>query len=500
VIAFGSGGVLALALPPLHLWPALLGFALLLHLIRRAPGPGRVFLLGWWFGFGHFLAGLYWIAIAFFTDAERFGALAVPAVILLAAFMAFYPAIAATLTRLVPWRSPVAAALVFAVAWTAAEMLRGVLFGGFPWNLIGYVFVSSTAMSQLAAVTGVYGLSLLAVVAGAVPVVLLDPTASPRWRPLALIVALLAIVWSGGALRLASIEAADFPDLRLRLVQANIAQHHKWDPKLRARWFRRHLELSLRDPDAVSHVIWPESAVPYQLEPDPELRRLAARAAPKGGYLLTGGDRFDLADDPPKAWNSLFVLDENGEIRARYDKRDLVPFGEFLPMRDLLGRLGLEKLTAGSIDFQPGPGRLSIALPGLPPFSPLICYESIFAGRVTDPGARPAWLLNITNDAWFGRSSGPYQHFAMARLRAIEEGLPLVRAANTGISAVIDPVGRIRAYLGLGETGVVDAALPKPLGEPTLFARWRQLPRMLLLATLLVAGLFERHIRSLGRV
>jgi apolipoprotein N-acyltransferase len=260
------------------------------------------------------------------------------------------------------------------------------------------------------------------------------------------------------------------PGARLRLVQGDIAQTLKWQPEQRARWFRRYLELSARPADHIKAIIWPESATPYPLDREPEARRLIARVVPPGGLLLTGSARFDLESKPPRAWNSLFALDDTGRILAVYDKHELVPFGEFLPFRTVLGRLGLEKLTQGSIDFQPGPGRVTLTLPGLPPFSPLICYEAIFPGRVVDPHARPDWLLNVTNDAWFGRSSGPYQHLAMARFRAIEEGLPLVRAANTGISVVVDPYGRVQARLDLDVTGVLDAALPAPLPEPP-FAR-----------------------------
>jgi apolipoprotein N-acyltransferase len=265
---------------------------------------------------------------------------------------------------------------------------------------------------------------------------------------------------------------AEFPDIRLRLVQGNVPQEDKWRPKMRNHWFGHHLALSGNDAAGITHVIWPESATPYPLDQVEEARTLIAQVVPPGGLLLTGGERFDLAQEPPKAWNSLFVVDAAGTLRAQYDKHDLVPFGEFMPLRDLLGRIGLSSLARGGLDFQAGPGRSTIALPGLPPFSPLICYETIFSGRVFAPGARPEWLLNITNDGWFGHSSGPYQHLAMARMRAIEEGLPLVRAANTGISAVIDPWGRELARLPLGETGVLDVELPKPLPEPTIFGRY----------------------------
>jgi apolipoprotein N-acyltransferase len=491
--AWLGGGVTALALPPLHLWPALLGFALLLHLLRRAPRRRAAFALGWWFGFGYFLVGLYWVAIAFFSDAERFGALALPAVVLLCAGMALYPALATWLAMLRRWRSPTAAALALAIAWIAMEALRERLFGGFPWNLTGYAWSGSDAISQLGALTGIYGLSLLAVALGALPAGLLEPGGRARWWPVAVGAALLALVWIGGMARLGGAEVEEVQGVRLRLVQGNEPQEHTWRPEMRNRWFAHHLALSGDDAAGITHVVWPESASPYPLDQVAEARALIARVVPPGGVLLTGGERFDVSTEPPKAWNSLFVIDDAGTVRARYDKHDLVPFGEFMPLRDALGRIGLSQLARGGLDFQAGPGRTTIALPGLPPFSPLICYETIFPGRVFAAGARPDWLLNVTNDGWFGHSTGPYQHLAMARMRAIEEGLPLVRAANTGISAVVDPWGRVQARLDLGETGVLDAALPKPL-PATVFGRARHWPVLLLaFACLLAVAAIERR-------
>jgi apolipoprotein N-acyltransferase len=209
---------------------------------------------------------------------------------------------------------------------------------------------------------------------------------------------------------------------------------------------------------------------------------MIADVTPPDGLLITGFNRFDFDNEPKRAWNSLGALDSEGRIISLYDKHRLVPFGEFLPWRDLLARIGLRKITAGSIDFQPGPGVATISLDDLPPFSPLICYEAIFTREVADPAGRPAWLLNITNDAWFGHSSGPYQHLAMARMRAIEEGLPLVRNANTGISAIVDPYGRIEAMLALGEAGALDGPLPKPLAGRTFYAVWGQATFLLMVA------------------
>jgi apolipoprotein N-acyltransferase len=468
--AFGFGGLAALALPPLGFLPGLLGFAGLVHLLQGAERRRQAALLGWCFGFGHFVAGLYWIAIAFFADAERFGALAVPAVLLLCAYLALYPALAGLLAGLRRWHQPSVAALALALAWTLGEWLRANVLWGFPWNLVGYAWIELLPVAQLAALTGVYGLSLLAVLAGGLPATLLTDQPG-RWRaPLAGVV-LVALIAAGGAWRLAGAEPDFVEGATLRLVQGNVAQHHKWDPARRAEWFERHLSLSADPSGRATVVIWPESATPYQLETDAEARRYIAEAVPPGGLVITGGERFDLESDPPRAWNSLFALDQAGAIRARYDKHQLVPFGEFLPWRSVLAALGLEKVTAGTFDFLPGPGPQTLDLPGLPPVSPLICYEVIFTGAVLDPAARPAWLLNITNDAWFGRSSGPYQHLAMARLRTIEEGLPLVRSANTGISAVIDPWGRVLERLPLNQTGTLESGLPQPLAAPPPYAR-----------------------------
>ncbi|MGI9434108.1 MAG: apolipoprotein N-acyltransferase [Geminicoccaceae bacterium] len=474
------GVMAALSLPPLYLLPGLLGFAGWLWLLLRTPSRLRAGLIGWWFGLGYFVIGLYWIAIAFFSDAEKFGALALPAVLLLCAVMAIFPAIAGLLVGALRPGRPLAAAIALALAWTVAEWLRAHFLWGFPWNLIGYVWIGVLPVSQVAAFVGIYGLSLLTVLSAALFVTLIERRDRTAWVGPAIAVGLLTVLFLGGALRLQGPETGHHPGIHLRLVQANIDQHHKWDPELRAESFRRHLDLTAGQPVPSSapdatHVIWPETASAYVLDDDVVARDMVGDLTPKDGYLITGFNRFDLISKPKRAWNSLAVIDAGGSIRAGYDKHRLVPFGEFLPWRAVLSRIGLQKITEGTIDFQPGGGAKTLALAGLPPFSPLICYEAIFTGEVVDPDDRPAWILNITNDAWFGQSSGPYQHLAMARMRAIEEGLPLVRSANTGISAIVDPYGRIEAELGLGGTGVLDHPLPLPLAAPTFYAKWRQI-------------------------
>ncbi len=471
------GAITALALPPFPFvfLPCLLGFAGWLHLLIDASSRRAAFLLGWWFGLGYFVVGLYWIAIAFFTDVEKFGALAIPAVLLLCATLAVFPALAGLAFRLTGLRHPAAAAIALALLWIGAEWLRAQFLWGFPWNLIGYAWINALPISQLAAWTGIYGLSLIAVLSGALFATTLGLEGKARWSGPAAAGLMIAAIFALGSWRLAGEDPGVQANVRLRLVQGNIPQAYKWDPDLRAASFRRYLDLSASRPAvssdaAVTHIIWPESASPYLLDRDEAARRLIGQVTPAGGALITGANRFDLTSEPRRAWNSLVALDDQGAILASYDKRRLVPFGEFLPWRRVLSRIGLKKITDGTIDFQPGSGERTLDLEGLPPFSPLICYEVIFSGDVASPDHRPDWLLNITNDAWFGRSSGPYQHFAMARMRAIEEGLPLVRSANTGISAVVDAFGRVRGELGLGQTGVLDAALPAPLAKPTFFA------------------------------
>lgn len=467
LLSGAAGAFAALAFAPLHLWPLLAGFAVLAHQLRRPVSPRRAFLLGWSFAFGHHLVGLYWIAIAFFTDARTFGPLAFPAVTLLCAALAVFPGLATLAVARSGVKQPVALALLLAVGWTAAEVARGWLF---PWNLIGYAWVG-TPVAQLGAVVGVHGLSLIAVALGALPAALAGPPDDRSWRPLAVGLVLLALLWAGGAWRLGHVAVARVDDVRVRIVQANVDQHHKWQPELRARWFQRHLDLSTAGGTPADIVVWPESATPYAIDQEPLVRQRIAEVASEGGVVISGGERFDFESEPPRAWNSLFVIDRSGGLVEHYDKHNLVPFGEFLPFRPVLGRLGLGKLAGGSVDFQPGPGPVVVDLEGVPPFSPLICYEVIFSGDVAPDDRRPAWLLNITNDAWFGTSTGPYQHLAMARMRTIEEGLPLVRSANTGISAVIDPLGRVEQRLALGEMGTLDTALPAAL-PPTPFARF----------------------------
>ncbi len=468
--AAALGGLATFALPPAYAVPLLLiAFPGLLWLLDGAATKKAAFAIGWWFGFGHHLCGLYWVTFALFTDIAQFW-WAVPfAAVGLPMLLAMFTG----LTTLAVWALPVrglARAIAFAVAWAAFEWLRGHIFTGFPWNLIGYSWVGWLPVLQSVSVVGVYGLSLLTVLVAALPAAFGD-AAEPRRRvtvALAAGLALFAAIGGWGAVRLAGASTDTVPGVRLRLVQSGVEQRYKWEPGERLRVFETHLELSAtpaREP--VTHLIWPETAIPFFIETDAANRMAVASVTPPGGLTLTGAPRaVRQPDGSVRYYNSLLVIDGDGTVRDSFDKAHLVPFGEYMPLRQYLP---VGAIAGNGAEFSAGPGPRTLHLPGLPPVSPLICYEVIFPGAVVDRADRPQWLLNLTNDAWYGETSGPHQHFAISQVRAVEEGMPLVRSAQTGISGVADSYGRVTAELGLGVRGVLDAALPKAIPGTTIY-------------------------------
>jgi len=470
LVAFGLGVTATLALPPAYAVPVLYVIfpALLWTLNRPGNGPEnetrtklRSFFTGWWFGFGYFAAGLYWIGKALLVFAAKHGWMLPFAVIGIPALLALYAGLAFLLAS--AGRTAMARAVGLVVAWSALEWMRGHVLTGFPWNLIGQSWTGNDALAQSAALVGVYGLSFGVLLSACALALTANQPRRVRWVAIVIAVALPLTAWSGGTFRLMNASEITSENSSanlgagLRIVQANIPQHEKWAPQFRNRNLRRHLELSLADrPDWVTHVIWPEMAATFYVE-DLETRQLLARAAPPGGLLITGAPRRDGGRPAGGLYNAALAINTSGEILNIYDKFHLVPFGEYVPLRDFLP---IQKITHGSGGYSPGPGPRTLKLPGLPPVSLLICYEVIFPGAVTDHQNTAAWLLNLTNDAWYGATSGPHQHLAQSRIRAVEEGLPMIRAAYTGISAVIDPYGRITHQIGLNETGVIDARLP----------------------------------------
>lgn len=476
-LAFLAGLASALAFEPVGAWPLiLLGFGALLWLVERAPSLRSALARGWWFGFGQFVLGLNWIATAFTFQAAMPAWLGWIAVVLLSLYLAVFPAAAAGLA----WRwargERLAFALMFAAAWIVTEYLRAVLFTGFAWNPAGVALLPS-GLAGPARWIGTYGLSgLVALVAGGFFLLL----GRPRPKQAALL--LSAMLGAGGAAWAFAAEPPAGVGPSARIVQPNIGQEQKWSPKFAARNLERLAALSRAGEARPTLLIWPEAAVtetlqderrllPYQIDALATRRQVQSVLAP-GQLLLTGGVTVQSADGvrPSGATNSVFAITPGGAILARYDKAHLVPYGEYLPMRTILSALGLSRLAPGDLDFAAGPGPRTLDISGAGPVGFQLCYEIIFSGEVVDPERRPAFIFNPSNDAWFG-GWGPPQHLAQARLRALEEGLPVVRATPTGISAVIDAQGRLLHSLPLGEAGVIDAHLPLP-APPTLFARF----------------------------
>ena len=465
LVALGAGALAILALPPFSFiaavpvaWSALL-------LVVQGRGRGASFALGWMFGISHFAIGLWWITESFMVEAETFGPLAIPAVTGLAALLSVFPALACALFAHLRFQG-VGAAVAFAGCWTAAEWLRGHVMTGFPWNLAGYALADHAALRQSAALVGSYGLSFLTVLAAVLPAMALCGRGRDRVVPLLALAGLLCGVWTFGALRLAGPEPVG-TGVQVRVVQGNVAQRDKWDPAQRAEIVARYLDLSAR-PGAPDLILWPETAYPGFLDEDTGAQRRFAEQLPPDVPLLTGV--LDRETDGARTvyYNTVQAYSGGRGLAASYAKHHLVPFGEYVPFRRWLP---FERIVESLGEISPGPGPRTLTLTGVPLVGVAICYEIIFPGHVADDAIRPDWIFNATNDAWFGTSLGPEQHLASARMRATEEGLPVIRAANTGISAVIDATGTVLARLDTARTGIIDAPLPGA-GAVTLYARF----------------------------
>ena len=475
VLAFSLGALTALGQAPLGFWWATIaGLAGLIWLLGRIADWRGAFLVGLFAGAGYFGLALNWIVEPFLIDIARHGWMAPFAVVLLAFGLGLFWAGAAVAARL--FANPV---LGFVVAFTALEALRGVIFTGFPWAMLGHVWIG-TPVDQLAALGGASALSLLTLLAAALPIVF-------RWQGVAVAAVLLAAALGFGLWRLAQ-PLPEPGDLTLRLVQPNAEQSEKWEAAKAREFLDRLLAMTAQDTPA-DLTIWPETAVPYMLEYAPSVADMVVSAS-DGKPVALGIQR----EEAGRFYNSLRVLEGEGVETARYDKAHLVPFGEYIPFGDLAyDWFGLRAFAAQAGNtYSAGPGPRVLDLGRFGKVLPLICYEAIFPHDVNAAPERADWMLQITNDAWFGIWTGPFQHFAQARLRAVEQGLPLVRVANTGVTAVVDARGRVVEALPFGKMAALNTTIPGAL-PPTPFSRWGDGPVLLLLAGLALGAMVRRR-------
>jgi len=516
VIAIASGAVGALAMPPFGIWPALAAsLAIAVWLIdgsdsgsrfRTAATLRRAAFVGWFWGLGYFVAGLWWIGAAFLVEADVFAWLLPVGILGLPALLAIFPAFGFALARAL-WSRSAARLFALAFALTVTEWLRGHLLTGFPWNAFGLALGQNDYLMQSASILGMWGLTGVAALLLATPATIATgETGRDCYGPPILASLALCVMAAFGALRLSGGETPTVPGVKLRIMQPNLSQDAKFRPSNGAEILQAYLALSDRStsPETtgladVTHLIWPESAFPFLLHREPNALAQIAGILPRNGVLITGAARQGESlpgESGGRFYNSIQAVGPDGAIIATYDKIHLVPFGEYVPhlLDATLRRIGIREFVKMPGGFTAGERRASLRIPGLPSAGATICYEAIFPEEVAPSDPRPGLLLNVTNDGWFGNTPGPYQHFAQARLRAVETGLPLVRAANTGISAVIDPYGRIVAALPLGRENVLDSRLPTALGE-TVYSRMGNIV-LAIVCTLCAGVALARSVRS----
>lgn len=494
------GVISAFAFPPYSFFPAwFLALALFFHLLSSSKA-GHAAWYGFVFGLGQFGSGLYWIANSFYQQAVVPHWIAPIAVFALVIYLSLYPALAAWCFTWMPRKNFFSRTLVLASLFGLTEWLRGTLLTGFPWNVASLIWSSSPEVMQTASLVGSYGLSLInffiaALLAGTINGKL---NATQRIRALATVSAIGLLLYVGGTIRLSHAVVEFEPGTLLRIVQPNIPQNEKWDEQQLLKNLKLYLDLSHSehdDPNQAIHILWPETAIPFDIANSQDTRKFIMNNLGSNTTLISGAPRLKLINSP-EIYNSIFILGKDGMIQGIYDKAHLVPFGEFIPLRSVLSHLGFTKLVTGDLDFSEGVGPVTLHVLGLPPMSPLVCYEVIFSGEVVSQSERPQWLLNLTNDAWFGQSPGPYQHLALARFRAVEEGMPLLRAAGTGMSATIDPYGRSLKILALSSRGVIDTALPKALPSATIFSTLGNLPFLFIIFTNIIYNLYIIKLRK----
>jgi apolipoprotein N-acyltransferase len=517
-----AGAIAALSVAPLFILPALfVGIPVLVWTLdgaeRRKGVAGKIFgpafFIGFWFGLGYFSVSLHWLGSAFFIDGGWL-IVAMPfAIAGLGAILATFWGLGTAAAHLL-WSEGAARIFALAACLSLAELARGTLFTGFPFNLLGYALTANAEMMQAASLVGVYGLTFAAILVAATPALVWpsgDRSLVARLLPLFAALGVIALQLGWGYQRISGTTTAVFENVVMRIVQPSIPQDEKWQLSAREETVTRLIDLSTMrtNPDDaglddVDLLVWPEAALPFFLSEEPQYLARIARMLPEGTTLLTGAPREPYGTDGmivagARPFNSIFAINSDGEVVTSYDKTHLVPFGEYPPFQDFLARFGISQFVHGTDGWAAGDARRLIALSGLPSFLPLICYEIVYSGGLGDPVSDAGFILVVTNDAWFDGSIGPAQHFHHARVRAVEEGKGLVRAANSGVSAFIDPLGRVEGMLGAGDTGVLKGTPSMPLAE-NVFTQVRNIPFYLLVALGLVVAFSGRHAGRIRRI
>lgn len=471
--AFLCGSLGVLALPPHYQWWWLfIVFGTTVRLLFTAASAAKAAGIGFWFGFGFFAFGFNWVSNALLVAPEKTGWL-VPVVFCASgAFFGLFTALPAYLAYKFK-KSFIGFYLAFPAFMVLSEWLRSWILTGFPWNLWGSVLAFNLPLLQTAAIWGTYGLSLLVILIGSAPALAMHyKTLKSIAATITVILIVPLLLWGYGTYRIKNLQNDELSDTTIRLVQPSIPQSLKWSKELAENHFNKYIELSGSPADKkIDMTIWGETASPFPLDLDEKARMLSIQNLMPESYLTTGLVRYERDYyDGYRLLNSALILNEQGLIEDFYDKTHLVPFGEYIPLRRFLPEW-IKPVTGTIADFKAGSGAKIINLPAIPPFGILICYEIIFPHQIVNPNNRPEWLINLTNDGWYGISSGPYQHFVSTRLRAVEEGLTIVRSANSGISGVINRYGKILAALPLNHIGVLDYTLPKKLSITTFYGK-----------------------------
>lgn len=507
-VSFIAGAICSLSFAPFHFFPAaIFSLSAFYFLLENENKKKQIFWLAWCYGFGYFLSGVYWIAISLLVDAAQFAWLIPFALTLIPGVLAIYLALFALSYKFFIKKflfiKTYQKIIVFAVLWLIFEILRSFLFTGFPWNLLGYIWSFSDNLTQLSNIFSVWGLSLFAVLICLFPTLFLDfkknkislikvNAGDKIFGTFLFLLLIFSFFYGQNYIDNRKIIAHE--DKKLRLVQGNIQQDLKWDAQQKYQNFLKHITLTnSKDLNLVKMVIWSETAVPYAIDDNGDLLDKLKLATPDEGALVTGAVRvnYSKSDEIESVWNSVFAIEKSGVV-GYYDKHHLVPFGEYVPLQKYFPFIS--KITDGAIGFSEGEGPKTVKTSSLS-FSPLLCYEVIFPDKIIDKKNRPDLLINLTNDAWFGKSSGPYQHFDMAKMRAVEYGISLARVANTGITAFFDPFGRVVKKIDLNEEGIIDVSFIQKL-KPTIYSKYGFYPLILLVLALLIPLIYNTKTKA----